>query len=246
MSRAVVVHPDADSVAEATAARLLLHLLDTQSVRRPAHLCLTGGGLGTGTLAAVARSPLSRAVDWTGVHLWWSDERFLPTGDPERNETGARAALLDQLPVPADQVHAIAGSDVVATAEESAARYADELAAHAAPGAAAPAFDVVMLGMGPDGHVASLFPHHPALEVTGASVVAVHDSPKPPPDRVSFTYPTLAQAAEIWLVVAGEPKAAAVESALADGDWHETPAAAVRGRLRTLYLLDLEAAGRPG
>jgi 6-phosphogluconolactonase len=243
MTRAVVVHPDADSLAQATAARLLLHLLDTQSVRRPAHVGLTGGGVGTATLGAIAASPLRDAVDWTGVHLWWSDERFLPTGDPERNETGARSALLDALPLPDDHVHAVPGPDTVATAEQAAARYADELAAHAAPGATAPAFDVVLLGMGPDGHVASLFPHAPALEVTDLPVVAVHDSPKPPPDRVSFTFPTLAQAAEVWVVAAGEPKAGAVRRALGGDDWHATPSAAVSGRVRTLWLLDLAAAG---
>ncbi|MDO8107677.1 6-phosphogluconolactonase [Isoptericola sp. b441] len=246
MTGGVVVHPDADAVARATAARLLLHLLDTQSVRRPAHVSLTGGGVGIATLAAVAASPLRDAVDWSGVHLWWGDERFLPAGHEERNDTGARTALLDDLPIPAEQVHTVAGPDEVADAETAAARYADELARFASPGSASPVFDVMLLGIGPDGHVASLFPHQATLDVTDRTVVGVHDSPKPPPDRVSLTLPALNHATETWVVAAGEQKADAVRRALAGDDWHATPAAALQARVRTLWLVDLAAAGSAG
>ncbi len=245
MTRGVVVHPDADAVATATAARLLLRLLDTQSVRRPAHVVLTGGGVGTATLAAVAASPLRDAVDWTGVHLWWGDERFLATGDPERNETGARRALIDALPIPAEQVHPIPGPDSVESPEDAARAYAAQLAGFAAASApiAVPTFDVVMLGLGPDGHVASLFPGFPTLEVTDATVVPVLGSPKPPPERVSLTFPALATAAEVWVVAAGAEKADAVARALAGDDPHRTPGAAVHGQDHTLWLVDLAAAG---
>ena len=96
----VVVHPDAETLATATAARLLLRLMEAQSVHSPVHVALTGGSMGARVLAAAACSPIREAVDWSVVHVWWGDERFLPPGDPERNETQAREALLDALPLP--------------------------------------------------------------------------------------------------------------------------------------------------
>ncbi|MBX9244088.1 6-phosphogluconolactonase [Actinotalea ferrariae] len=252
-ARVVVVHPDATTLAQATAARLLLHLIDAQSTHRPLHVALTGGTVGIRTLAEVAASPLRDAVDWTGVHLWWGDERFLPTGDPERNETQAREALLDALAVPGENVHPMPGPDRSASPEESAEAYAAELAraaTSASPDAIAPSddagpqvppFDVVLLGMGPDGHVASLFPGHPELDVVDRTVVGVHGSPKPPPERVSLTYAALEAADEIWVVAAGAEKADAVGRALAGDD--ATPAARAVARGRTLWLLDAAAAG---
>lgn len=243
----VVVHPDAATLAKATAARLLLRLLDAQSTHRPVHVALTGGGMGARVLAEVAASPLRDAVDWTGVHLWWGDERFLPAGHPERNETQALAALAGTLDLPAGNVHAVPPADAVASVAEAAIAYAGELAAFAGDaddaGPAAPPFEVVLLGVGPDGHVASLFPHHPALEVADRTTVAVADSPKPPPERVSLTLPAIEAAAEVWLVVAGAEKAGAVRDALAGADPRDIPAAAVRGRTRTMWLIDVAAAG---
>ena len=256
--RTVVVHPDPTMLARATAARLLVRLLDAQSTHRPVHVALTGGTVGIATLAEVCTSPLRDAVDWTGVHVWWGDERFLPSGDPERNETQARDALLDALDIPTANVHPVPppGGEI-STPEQSAEAYAEELARYAvtatpagvaAPasddsGPAVPRFDVVLLGMGPDGHIASLFPGHEALGVTDRTVVGVHGSPKPPPERVSLTYPALEAAEEVWLVVAGADKADAAARALGGADITGTPAAGALGRVRTLWLLDVAAAG---
>ncbi|MBO3102815.1 6-phosphogluconolactonase [Cellulomonas fengjieae] len=239
MTRDVVVHPDARVLAEAAAARLLTHLVDVQSHRSPVHVALTGGTVGIATLAAVAASPVRDAVDWSGVHLWWGDERFLPDGDPDRNETQARAALIDALgdALPAQNVHAMAArSEEVPTPEVSAEAYATTLAEQGSP-----AFDVVLLGMGPDGHVASLFPGHEALTVTGRPTVAVHDSPKPPPERVSLTYDAIRGAREVWVVAAGTEKAQAVASALRGAPVDTTPAAGALGTERTLWLVDVAA-----
>ena len=242
----VVVHPDAETLALGTAARLLLRLMDAQSVHQPVHVGLTGGGMGTRVLAAVAASPLRDAVDWTGVHVWWGDERFLPAGDPERNETQARAALLDALPLPPENVHAAPPADAVASPDDAAVAYAAELARFAADGddagPAVPAFDVLMLGVGPDGHVASLFPGQATLGVVDRTTVGVTDSPKPPPERVSLTLPAIEAAQEVWLIVAGADTADAVQRALAGEDPTAIPASAVRGRSRTLWLLDVDAA----
>ncbi|HWS58537.1 MAG TPA: 6-phosphogluconolactonase, partial [Actinotalea sp.] len=127
MSRpTVVVHPDAATLARATAARLLVQLLDDQSTHRPVHVVLTGGTVGIATLAEVAGSPLRHGVDWSGVHLWWGDERYLPDGSADRNETQARTALLDHLDLPARNVHPMAAADApgITTPEQAAAAYA--------------------------------------------------------------------------------------------------------------------------
>ena len=245
MNRQVVVHPDASTLVEATAARLLVALLDLQSVRRPVHLVLTGGTVGIDVLRAVAAGPLCPAVDWSGVHLWWGDERLLPDGDPERNEVQARAALIDPLgdALPAANVHAVPALGPAAPdGETAAARYVAELAAYAAEGARAPRFDVLLLGLGPDGHVASLFPGRDTLAEAHQLVVAEHHSPKPPPERVSMTFPLITSAREVWLVAAGGQKAAAVASALSGAPVTTTPAAGAQGTERTLWLIDAAAA----
>ncbi|MBU4215529.1 MAG: 6-phosphogluconolactonase [Actinobacteria bacterium] len=248
MSRKVVVLPDAESLARSTASRLLLALIDAQSQHAPVHIVLTGGGAGTATLAAAALDPLAELVDFSAVHLWWGDERFLPDGDPERNETGARAALIDPLGarLPATNVHPVPGPGAdVPDVEASARAYRDELAGWAAPGAALPRFDVLMLGVGPDAHVASLFPGLPGPVTDDALVVAVHGSPKPPPLRVSFTFPAIRSAEQVWLVAAGAEKAQAVAAALRDGaDPARVPAAGATGRSSTVWLLDTAAAAR--
>ncbi len=248
-ARLVVVHPDAEVLAEAAAARLLTRILDVQSVRRPVHVVLTGGTVGIKTLAAAAASPLVAAVDWSGVHLWWGDERYLPAGDADRNETQARDALIDGLVanrgLPEANVHPMLGPDATSSAEESATAYAKALAEQADEGATVPAFDVLLLGMGPDGHVASLFPGHPVLETAGVPTVAVHDSPKPPPTRVSLTFEAINAAREVWVVAAGAEKAEQAAAALGGQSRVEVPAAGVAGQDRTLWLLDTASADAP-
>src|SRR5439155_14776570 len=107
----VVVYPNAELLAAATAARLVTRLVDAQAARGSASLVLTGGGTGIAVLEQLRATPARDAIDWSRVDLYWGDERFLPSGHPERNETQARAALLDHVPVAAERVHAMAPSD---------------------------------------------------------------------------------------------------------------------------------------
>ncbi len=172
------------------------------------------------------------------MDFWWGDERFEAAGDPERNETGARAALLDALDVDPARVHAVPGPDGPDgdDPDAAAARYAAELAAAApAPGRSVPAFDVLMLGIGPEGHVASIFPESPAAHATG-SVVAVRNSPKPPPTRISLTFSAIQAAREVWILASGAEKADAVAEALSGVSQDKLPAAGARGLERTLFL----------
>jgi 6-phosphogluconolactonase len=242
----VLVHRDPDELAAAVAARLITRLVDVQSARGAASLVLTGGGIARRTLEAVAGSPARGAVDWRRLDVWWGDERFLPSGDPERNETLAREALLDAVPLDPARVHPMPASDGPDgdDPEAAAARYAGELGRAARPEdhGPAPAFDVCLLGVGPDGHIASLFPEMPAL-YDDRPVVAVRGAPKPPPTRITLTLPVIQGAREVWAVVAGEDKAKAVTLALSGAGPTQVPAAAASGRDRTLWLLDRAAAG---
>jgi 6-phosphogluconolactonase len=255
----VFVHATGDLLASAAAARTVTRLADAIAAEGHAHLVVTGGGIGTKVLAAIAASPARDAVDWRRVDFWWGDERFEVTGGPERNETGARAALLDALDVGPGRVHAVPGPDGPDgdDPDAAAARYAAELAAAAGntgagntgagdtgagPGAV-PAFDVLMLGIGPEGHVASIFPESPVAYATG-SVVAVRNSPKPPPTRISLTFGAIQAAREVWILASGAEKADAVAEALTGVSQDKLPAAGARGRDRTLFLLDEAAASK--
>lgn len=242
--RAVVVHPDADTLARATAARFLLALADAQSLRHPVHVAITGGTIGTQVLAEIGRSDLLGVVDFSGVHVWWIDERFVPSGDPDRNEGQATEAMLARVPIPEENVHRMPSSDQVKDADAAARSYAADLAQFAPEGAMAPELDLVMLGMGPDGHIASLFPGQGTVSVTDQAVIAVRDSPKPPPERISLTLPVLNNSRQTWIIVSGAAKAEPVRQALEGADPDELPVAAAAGRDVTLWLVDAEAAGR--
>jgi 6-phosphogluconolactonase len=243
----VIVHRDGDELAAAVAARLVTRLVDLQAAQGSAHLVLTGGTVAAKVYASVAASPARGAIDWRALDVWWGDERFLPGGDPERNETLAREALLDQVPVDPARVHPMPATDGPDgdDPEAAAARYAAELAAAARPEdhGPAPAFDVCLLGVGPDGHINSLFPGHPALD-NDAPVFAVRNAPKPPPTRITMGFGVIQGSREVWAVVAGEDKAKAVGLALSGAGERQVPAAGARGRERTLWLLDRAAAAR--
>jgi 6-phosphogluconolactonase len=229
----VVVVPDADVLAATVASRLVAKIVDAQAERGTASIVLTGGRIAAKVLRTLKDLPAAVAIDWSHVDLWWGDERFLPSGDPDRNETQARAALLDDLPLDPARVHPMPATDGPdgPDAEAAAVRYAGEI--DGAP------FDVLMLGVGEDGHVASLFPEHPVLNETGTTA-AVHNSPKPPPTRITLTMPTIQTADEVWLIAAGPDKTESVGAAL-NGD-KTKPAAHATGVSRTYWLLDQAAA----
>jgi 6-phosphogluconolactonase len=243
----IVVHEDASTLAGDVASRLLDRLEEAQARGEVPQIGLTGGTIADAIHREVARRSPDSSVDWSKVVIWWGDERFVPSTSDDRNARQARTALLDQLllsdpPLDPANVHEVPASDEVATVEESAAAYA---AAMRSQGAGF--FEVLMLGVGPDGHIASLFPGHPALDVTDHIAVAVHDSPKPPPQRVSLTFEAMDHARAVWFLVSGAEKAPAVAAALtlpenAGGDRREIPARGVVGTEETVWLIDAAAA----
>jgi 6-phosphogluconolactonase len=239
----IVVHPDPELLSEAVAARLITTLVDLQATGAVPTVALTGGTIGIASLGKVAASPARDAVDWSRVEIYWGDERFVPHDDPERNSGQARTALLDQVPLDPARVHEMAPSDgeFGSDVDSAAAAYARLIPA---------AFDLVILGMGPEGHVASVFPDSPAVHSTDP-VVAVRDCPKPPPTRISLTLPTIRTAAQVWFICSGSEKAEAVGRAVGGHPEVEVPAAGAIGREATWWLLDRDAAaelpaGTPG
>jgi len=244
------VHASADLLAKAAAARLVTRLVDAQAARGWAAVVLTGGGVGGAVLRELRDNPARDAVDWKRVDVWWGDERWLPDGDPERNDRQARDALLSAVAVDPARVHAFPAADgpYGGDPEGAAGAYAAELAAATRPEdhGPVPRFDVLLLGVGEEGHVASIFPESPAAYDT-RPVVAVRGCPKPPPTRLTLTFPAIAAATEVWLMASGTPKAGAAALALGGAGAIQVPAAGARGRVRTLWLLDREAAAKlPG
>jgi 6-phosphogluconolactonase len=225
---------DRAQLVAGAADRLTALIAELVSTRGRAAIALTGGSVGIELLAALA----GREIDWARVHLTWSDERFVEAGSADRNAQQAREALLDLVPIPEQNVHELPAADS-ATLDEGAAQ------ATAMLDALAP-IDLTLLGMGPDAHIASLFPGLPGVRERGVRVIAVRHSPKPPPERLSFTLDAIDASDRVWLIVAGADKAGAVALAHSGADADTAPAGAPRGRLETIMLLDeAAAAGLP-
>lgn len=240
--RRVVVHPDGPALARAVAERFIAKVADLIEEFGEASVVLTGGTMGIATLEAIASSPARDLVDWARVNIWWGDERWVPAGHPDRNDTQARTALIDHVAVDPGRVHPFPASDGGVELDAAAAAYAAELAAHSPRNAELPHFDITFLGLGPDGHVASMFPGQGTVRERERSVLAVRDSPKPPPERLTLTLPVLNSSARVWLVVAGADKASALGLTLAGASMDEVPAAAIEGRRTTLFFVDAAAA----
>lgn len=238
----VHVAPNKPELARLVAERFIAKTTDLVAEFGQASVVLTGGTMGEAVLNAIRDSPACERVPWGRVNFWWGDERWLPLGDPERNDTLARRALLDHVPVDPARVHPIAASDSGISLAEAADAYQTQLLAAAPEHLALPPFDLVFLGVGPDGHVASLFPNQAGVRERGRLVVPVEDSPKPPPARVSITFPVINSAARVWMVLAGPDKASALGLGLAGASVDEVPVAGVRARRTTIFWVDAEAA----
>jgi 6-phosphogluconolactonase len=235
----IEVHPDADTLATAVAGELLSRLADAQAAGGVPQVALTGGTVAEQIHREVARLADGAGVDWTQVVFWWGDERFAAPDSPDRNAAHARATFLDAVGADPAKVHEIPSTADAADVDAAAASYSDTVRELGSG-----EFDIVMLGVGPDGHVASLFPGFPELDVTDRIAVGVTDSPKPPSERVSLTFPALNRARAVWFVVSGDGKADAVARAVGGADPHDIPAAGVSGHEETIWFLDRAAASK--
>jgi 6-phosphogluconolactonase len=247
MITVVDTFPNSEALVGAAGKRLVETIQNAVAARGRALIVLTGGGNGIGLLQYLARQ--GHQIDWSKVDLFWGDERYVPEDDDERNDKQAREALLDHIDIPSSHVHAMPASDGEFGNDLAAAALAYEqvLAANAAPGELVPNFDVHLLGMGPEGHINSLFPDTAAVLETTRAVVAVEDSPKPPPQRITLTLPAIQRSREVWLMVSGAAKADAVAAAIGGAQPVAIPAAGAVGLETTLWLLDEDAASKlPG
>ncbi len=226
------VYAGPDELVDGLNAALAEVVRAAQAEGRTPSVVLTGGTIAN---HAFARMDADAAV-WADVDYYWGDERYVASDDDDRNEKQAREGFLTRLGVPEERIHAFPASDGGLPAAEAADAYAAVL-----PDAP---FDVVLLGVGPDGHVASLFPGFAQVHETTRPVVDVEDSPKPPPNRLSLTFPVLNHSRRVWLVVSGEGKAEAVARAFADEPVDEVPATGVHGLEETRWFLDAAAASQ--
>jgi 6-phosphogluconolactonase len=234
-----LVHPDADAVAEAIAVRLTARIAEIQEEDpdRLVQVALTGGRIATKAYQQLATDGPGSAVDWTHVKLWWGDERFVPADSEDRNDRAAVAALIPALPLTDANLNPMPADDGQISLDEAAAAYGAELGDTV--------FDICLLGVGPDGHVASVFPEHPSFETSlqaVAPVIPVRDAPKPPPLRISVTHPVINRSSEVWFTVSGADKADAVGWAVTGSK--PVPAGRAVGRERTVWLLDRAAAAQ--
>ena len=231
---------DPDAVARGAAEALLEKLNLLVPSQEVVHIALTGGTVGIATLARFAELPGAKLFDYSKVHFWWGDERFVDHDSADRNAKQAHDAMFRHLNVDRANIHPFPASDEGEGLDDAATSFASVLASFATTGTGYPKFDVVLLGMGPDGHIASLFPGKTPPPV-GATVFAEHDSPKPPPQRLTLTYEVINAADEVWFTIAGADKAEAVSVAFSDAP-ESLPVGRVRGTQKTLWFVD-ETAG---
>lgn len=237
----VVVAADPAALADAAAAVVRRGIARAIEEGGACVIALAGGRTPKGVYERLA-TPGDPAIDWTRVRVVFGDERLVPPDHPESNYAMARAALLHRVPIPAAQVIRIRGE--MAEARAAAHSYEEALlAAFGLEPGAWPVLDVVLLGVGADGHTASLFPRTPALHERRRLTAAV-EAPVAPSPRVTLTFPVLNAARAVLILTSGADKAAAVARALApEGDWEDCPVRAIRPGAGTLtWLLDAAAA----
>ena len=221
----VIVAEDAAAAARIVAERL------AEQARAGGNIVLTGGSTPRHAYEIAAELE----SDWSNVELWWVDERCVPPGDQRSNYGITKAALLDRLDAAPAAVHRMQGE---LGRDDAVAEYRQELEDVAT-------FDLVLLGLGPDGHVASLFPKFPTLDVTSRDVVGSEAGHEPYVDRISMTLPRICNTHELLFLVAGADKAEAVARAFADKPSHATPGSLARAAEGTTRaILDRAAAAK--
>ena len=226
--------PSAAEVASAAADEFYEKLEQILALKPEAHIVLTGGTVGIATLAAIGDHELAKSTNFSRVNFWWGDERYVASDSPDRNAGQARSALLRKIAIDESKIHEFPSTDAGLTLDAAAELFTEHVLA------VAPEFDLVFMGMGPDGHICSLFPGKPTPPA-GALVIAEHNSPKPPAERLSFTYEAINNAEEIWFLVAGSDKQEAVSVAFGDSP-ESLPVGRVRGTSKTVWFVDAGAA----
>ncbi len=238
------IFDDAETLARAAATEFADRAIEAVAARGRFTVALSGGSTPRRLYETLVGAPPSgRPVPWEGIHLFWGDERHVPPGHRDSNYRMVREALLDRIALPEDQVHRVpAGSGPVA---DAASAYENDLRTFfSPPGDEPPRFDLVLLGLGADGHTASLFPGTKALWETERWVVG-HRIEGVATERVTFTFPLINNAAAVLFLVSGRDKADALRDVLSgEGTIDRIPASGVHPTHGSLvWLADREAAG---
>jgi 6-phosphogluconolactonase len=241
----ITTFPDPESTAERAAVEIARAIERAREERGVAHLALSGGSTPARTYELLAGALES----WDGVEIWFADERCVPPEDEESNYRLAAETLLRPAAIDPARVHRMEGE---LGPEEGAHRYAEALRAGVAPAQtspssapALPVLDLIALGIGPDGHVASLFPGAPTLDAPAETLcLGVHDSPKPPPERITLSLAVLRAARRCLLLATGAGKADAITAALGEPTKHVPASLLVRERLTV--IVDDAASPPPG
>lgn len=231
-------YPELASLIDATSTHLTSLLSNLQRDGGVARIVLTGGTAGIALLERLAQQDASTdAIDWSRVHVFFGDERNVPTTHPDSNEGQAREALLSRVAIPEGNIHGygLHGGSM----DEAVAEYAHTLDKFAPDG-----FDLHLLGMGAEGHINSLFPDTDAVREDVATVIAVTDSPKPPAERASLTLPAVRRADRVWLLVSGAEKAEAAASLVTGADPVAWPCAGAQGKKETVLYITADAAAK--
>jgi 6-phosphogluconolactonase len=236
------MYPNSDTLSH-EAARLIVRLANEAIAAHGRFtIALSGGSTPKKLYGLLGNEPYRSQIDWALVDIFWSDERCVPPDDPESNYSMAEQVLLSQVPIPASQVHRMPADQQ----DRDAAAYAYTLDMQQTLGSdSVPVFDLIQLGMGPEGHTASLFPHQPSLHEQQRVVMPV-TVPKPPPPRLTFTPRILNAATHVLFLVTGAEKQDAVQAVL-EGPYNpeEYPAQIVRPeRGEVTWMLDTEAAAK--
>jgi 6-phosphogluconolactonase len=232
-TREIVTSADADELAR-RAANWLLGQLGGGSGRLA--VALSGGSTPKRLYHLLAAEPYVSRMPWPRIHWFWGDERFVPPDDERSNRRMAMEALLDHVPVPRELIHPVPVA--VGSATESAAAY--ETTLRGFEDEARPLFDVVLLGIGPDGHTASLFPGMPALSVEDRLAIDTPPGMEPLVPRVTLTFPAIASSLDVAVLVSGADKRDALRHALSGGD---IPAGRISSQGRVMWFVDEAAMG---
>lgn len=238
----IAIYPDTDSLSHEAAQYIVRVAQESIVTHGRFTLALSGGNTPKKLYGLLGEEPYASQIDWNLVEIFWSDERCVPPDSPDSNYRMAQEVLLSKVPIPASQIHRVPAEE----ADRAAAslKYAQEMQ-RVFGTSRVPSFDLIQLGMGPEGHTASLFPHQPSLHEQQRLVMPV-TVPKPPPPRLTFTPPLLNAATRVLFLVTGADKVDAVQAVL-EGDHQpdEYPAQIVQPpRGDVTWMLDNAAAAK--
>src|SRR5579884_196928 len=207
----IAIYPDSDILSHTVAQYIVQVAQEAIVTHGRFTIALTGGNTPNTAYSLLGREPYASQIDWNLVAIFWSDERCVPPESPDSNYQLAQEVLLSKVPIPASQIHRMPADK--ADRDAASLEYAQEIQ-RVLGTSEVPSFDLIHLGMGPEGHTASLFPHQASLHEQQRLVMPV-TVPKPPPPRLTFTPPLLNAATRVLFLVTGADKAEAVQAVLA-------------------------------